>query len=95
MEKQDSVALATKLIEAADRLDEAVEYMRKNLNFKERAPLTRAIGDIFGIMATEIKSRLVKANPELHDVLFRGLPKDTPDNLLQMSQYRDSGKGGE
>ena len=86
MEKQDSVVLARKLVEASAKLEEAVEYMHQKLDPNERAPLIRAIGEIFGIMTDKINSRLVIANRELHDVLFRGLPEDAPDNFLRGAQ---------
>jgi hypothetical protein len=92
MEKQDSVVLATKLVQARDSLEEAIEYMHQKLDPDERAPLIRAIGDIFGSMTDQINSRLVIANRELHDVLFRGLPKKAPDDFLQMAQ---TGKRGQ
>jgi hypothetical protein len=95
MEKQVSVVLATKLKDAADKLGEAVDYMHEHVESKERAPLARAIGDIFAIMSDEIYSRLVIANRELHDVLFRGLPEDAPEHFLQMSRYGHSAKGEE
>jgi hypothetical protein len=36
--------------------------MGENVDFKERAPLTRAVGEILAIMTDEIYSRLVKAS---------------------------------
>jgi hypothetical protein len=86
MDQQVSVVIATKMKEAIAKMDEAVDYMRENLESSERAPLARAVGQIFAIMTDEIYSRLVMANPELHEVLFRGLPKNAPDDFLRMSQ---------
>jgi len=90
MEPQVTVMIATKMEEAMTKLDEAIEYMRENVDSKERAPLLRAIGEIYGIMTDKIKSRLVISNPELHEVLFRGLPRNAPHDFLRMSQLRDS-----
>ena len=89
MEPQVAGTVADKIREAMAKIEEAVDYMRATVEFKERAPLTRAIGEIFAIATDEIYSRLVKANPDLHDVLFRGLPRNTPDNLLRMSKFGD------
>ena len=89
MEQQASVMIAAKVEAASAKLEEAVEYMRENLDSSERAPLLRAIGEIFAIMSDQIKSRLVIANPELHDRLFRGLPRDLPEKLLEMSRLCD------
>jgi len=75
MERQATVEIASKMKEAMSKIDEVLDYMGENVEFKERAPLTRAIGEIFAIMTDEIYTRLVKANPELHDVLFPGPPK--------------------
>ncbi len=91
MDKEVSVVLAAKLVESMDKLDEALDYMKKNVEFKKRAPLTRAVGEIFAIMSEEIKSRLVIANRELHEVLFHELPEDAPERFLQMSRYRHAG----
>jgi len=90
MEKQVSVIIATKLEDAMRRLDEAVDYIHENVEFKERAPFMRAIGQIFAIMTYEIKPRLVKANPELHEVLFRGLPRNAAEDFLRMSEFKES-----
>jgi toxin HigB-1 len=73
--------------EAMRKLEEAVDYIRENVEFKERAPYLRAIGEMFEVMSCEIKPRLVKANPELHEALFRGLPRNAADEFLQMSKY--------
>jgi hypothetical protein len=86
VEQQAAVEIATKMKDAMTKIEEAIDYMRANVESNERAPLTRAIGEIFAIMTDQIYSRLVKANPQLHDVLFRGLPKDTPDRLLGRTQ---------
>jgi len=86
MEMGVSVEVATKMKEAMSKIDEAIDYIRKNVDADERAPLFRAVGEIFSIMNDEIYSRLVKANPELHDVLFGGLPRSAPDDFLRMAQ---------
>jgi hypothetical protein len=82
-----AVIIADKMEEAMRKLEEAVDYIRENVEFKERAPYLRAIGEMFEVMSCEIKPRLVKANPELHEALFRGLPRNAADEFLQMSKY--------
>jgi hypothetical protein len=89
--------IARKILEATAKLDEAVEYMHRNVEFRERAPLCRAIGDIFMIVSTEIDARLALANPDLHELLFRGLPANAAADLLRWSDYPNtwSAKTGE
>jgi hypothetical protein len=87
MEKQVSVALAAKFEEALQRLEEAISLIRDNLDSAERAPFIRAIGEIYSIVNNQIYARLEKANPELHEVLFRDLPKSSPEHLLHISDY--------
>jgi hypothetical protein len=88
MEKVVSATIAAKMKEAMGKIDEAVDYMGENVELSERAPLTEAIGEMIAIMTDEIYSRLVDANPELHDVLFRGFPREAPANLLRMAKSR-------
>ena len=90
MEQHVAATIAAKLKEAMSGIDEAHDYIAKNVKLEERAPLTRAIAEVFAIVNDEIYSRLVKADPGLHEVLFRGLPRDAPDHFLQMSQLRSS-----
>jgi hypothetical protein len=86
MEKAASVKIATKMKEAMGKIDEALDYMGENVEFSERAPLMKALGEIIAKMTDEIYSRLVKANPELQDVLFPGFSRTEIDNFLGMAQ---------
>jgi len=91
MEKVASVKIAIKMKEAMSKIDEAVEYMGENIEFTERAPLTKALGEIIGIMTDEIYSRLLKANPELQDLLFPGFSREMMDNFLRMTRSDEGG----
>lgn len=91
MENQAAVVIATKTKEAMAKMEEVIDYMHQNVKPAERAPIVRAIGQIFAIASDEIYSRLVKVNPELHERLFRGHPTNAPDNLLRMSKVDNSG----
>lgn len=57
MERHVSTVIATKMKEPMNKIDEAIDYMGENVDFKERAPLTRAVGEILAIMTDEIYSR--------------------------------------
>jgi len=86
MERELAASIAAKMQEAMRKIEEAIDEIREIPELKERAPLLRAIGESFATTSDEIYSRLVKANPDLHEVLFRGLPRNAPDDLLRMSQ---------
>ena len=85
-----ATAIAANIKAAVNNLSDVVEFMRQNLEFSERAPFNRAIGEIFALISEEIESRLVVANPELHDEFFREFPKSYPEQLLRTSRYRKS-----
>ena len=87
MDHEVSATIAGKLKEAVAALEETVEYMREHVEFGERAPLVRAIVDIYALLGDEIFARLVRANPALHEVLFRGLPPEYAESRLRYSRY--------
>lgn len=86
MEREVAAIIADKMKEAMSKIEEVIDYVQENVEFKERAPLARAIGEIFAITTDKIYPRLVKAHPELHDALFRSPPENAPDEFLRMSQ---------
>jgi len=90
MDQQATVALAARLQEVTTKLNEVVDYISENVAREEQAPYLRAIGDILAILTDELKSRLVIANPVLHEELFRGLPRNAPEEFLRMSRGAQS-----
>lgn len=86
MERHVSGAIAAKFTDAIRIIDEALDYMKENVEAKERAPLIKAIGRIFSIVSDEVYYPLAKENDELRELLF---PDLSAEEFLRMYQTRN------